>query len=298
MVPGIEQRHVTARDGTRIGYQVRGTGPAVVLANGLGGTYIAFRHLYELLGQRYRVVCWDYRGLYTTAAPADPHANTVAHQVEDLIDILDAEGIDRAVLCGWSMGVQVGFETWRQHRGRVAGYLAINGTSGKAFHTVLSSRLIGQVIPTLLQLVRAQADLVGRASQVVAGSDALIAALKRFGLVSGTIDTEVFRTIAAGFRTIDWRIYSDLLARLDQHDAADLLPSIAVPTTIVTGDRDIMTPPSTAERIHRAIPGSRLVVITGGTHYTPVEYPAVVCDELTRLLARVPGWGDDGAGRG
>jgi hypothetical protein len=33
-----------------------------------------------------------------------------------------------------------------------------------------------------------------------------------------------------------------------------------------------------------------MVVIRGGTHYTPVEYPAILHDELHRLLARVPGW--------
>src|SRR4029079_18878730 len=59
----LNQREVRARDGTRIGYQVRGEGPCVVLANGLGGTYITFKHLYETLGD-YKTICWDYRGLY------------------------------------------------------------------------------------------------------------------------------------------------------------------------------------------------------------------------------------------
>jgi pimeloyl-ACP methyl ester carboxylesterase len=146
------------------------------------------------------------------------------------------------------------------------------------------------IIPVLLRMVRAQADLVGRASRVVAGSDALIAAMKRFGMVSGTLDIDAFRDVAAGFKTIDWRIYTDLLERLDQHDAEEVLPRVAVPTTIVTGDRDILTPPAVAERMHRAIAGSRLVLIRGGTHYTPVEYPAIIADELHRLFARVPGW--------
>ena len=78
--------------------------------------------------------------------------------------------------------------------------------------------------------------------------------------------------------------------RLGEHDAEDVLARVHVPTSIVTGDRDIMTPPFTAERMHRAIGGSRLVVIRGGTHYTPVEFPAILQDELRRLLARVPGW--------
>lgn len=289
MIDGLVQRHVVAADGTRIGYQVRGEGPAIVLANGLGGTYLAFRYLYDALGA-YKTICWDYRGLYTSSAPADPRANTMAHQIADLTTILEAEAVDDFVIAGWSMGVQVALETVRRHRGRVKGIFAINGTYGRAFRTVMGSRLIGQTIPMLLRLVRAQARLVGFATKRVAGSDALIAAMKRVGLVSDTIDLEIFRAVAAGFQHIDWIIYSDLLARLDEHDAEDVLPTIDVPLTIVTGDRDLMTPPATAEHIHRAVPGSRLVVIRGGTHYTPVEYPGVLVDELGRLLDRVPGW--------
>lgn len=290
MVPGILQRHAVARDGTRIGYQVRGEGPCVVLANGLGGTYVTWKYLYEALGSGYRTICWDYRGLYSSDAPADPRANTVAHQVEDLVAILEQEQVIDFVIVGWSMGVQVAFETLRRHAARVRGMFAINGTYGRTFRTVMGSRLVGQTIPMLLRLVRAQAELVGRATKRVAGSSALIAAMKRVGLVSESIDMDVFRAVAASFVHVDWRIYSDLLSRLDEHDAEDVLPTIGVPVAIVTGDRDLMTPPATAEHMHRRIRGSRLVVIEGGTHYTPVEYPAILVDELGRLLDRVPGW--------
>lgn len=285
----VEQRHITARDGTRIGYQVRGHGPCVVLANGLGGTHVAFRYLYDALGD-YKTICWDYRGLYTSGAPADPAANTIGHQVADLEEILAVEGVTEFAIAGWSMGVQVAFETVKRHADRVTGVFAINGTYGRAFRTVMGSRLVGRTIPMLLRLVRAQAALAGRASKLVAGSDALITTMKRVGLVSPTIDVDIFRTVAAGFQTIDWVIYSDLLARLDEHDAEDVLETIRVPTTIVTGDKDLMTPPSTAEHIHRRIPHSRLVVIKGGTHYTPVEYPQILVDELGRWLDKIPRW--------
>ena len=291
MVPGVEQRHVVARDGTRIGYQVRGRGPAIVFANGLGGTFEAFRHLYAALpAEAYQVICWDYRGLYTSGPPAAADALDMGHHVDDLEDVLAAEKIDRAVHVGWSMGVQANFEYVKRAAARVAGLFIVNGTYGRPFRTVLSSRFVERVIPLLLRMVKAQAELVGRATRALAGSDALIAAMKRFGLVSQTIDLEVFRDVAKGFETVDWRIYSDLLHQLGQHDAEDALALVRVPTSIVTGDRDLMTPPVTAERIHRAIPGSRLVVIRGGTHYTPVEFPAILQDELRRLLARVPGW--------
>jgi pimeloyl-ACP methyl ester carboxylesterase len=285
----VDQRSVVARDGTRIGYQVRGEGPVVVLANGLGGTYVAFKYLYEALGD-YKVICWDYRGLYTSDAPRDPQANTIAHQVDDLIDILAQEHVGDFVLAGWSMGVQVGFETIRRHHARVKGMLVINGTYGKAFRTVMGSRVIGRVIPTLLKLIKAQASLSGRVTRMVVGYDGVYSAMKRFGLVSKTIDMEIFQTVARGFENIDWTIYSDLLARLDEHDAEDVLATIDVPVAIVTADKDLMTPPATAEHIHRLVRGSRLVMIEGGTHYTPVEYPAILVEELGRLLDRIPGW--------
>ncbi|MBP8809988.1 MAG: alpha/beta hydrolase [Kofleriaceae bacterium] len=293
MVPGLEQHWFIARDGARIGYQVRaGRGadaPAVLLANGLGGTFEAYRHVFAALPD-YRVVCWDYRGLFSSTPPPDPTALTVAHQVGDAIELCDRLGIDRAVVIGWSMGVQVGLELLRAHAHRVAGLLAINGTSGRPFRTLFGLEFIEKVIPTLLKIMRGQAALVGKAADKVAGSDALIAAMQRFGLVSKTLDVAAFRDVAAGFRTLDWRIYGDLLERLNQHDATDVLSTIAVPTAIVTGDKDVLTPPATAEALARAIVGARLRVIPGGTHYTPVEYPAIIKDELYRLLARVPGW--------
>lgn len=290
----VDQRSVVARDGTRLGYQVRGEGPVVVLANGLGGTYVAFKYLYEALAN-YKVICWDYRGLYTSGPAQDPKANTIAHQVGDLVDILAAEQVGDFVIVGWSMGVQVALETIRLHRERVKGLLVINGTYGKTFRTVMGSRILGRVIPTLLRLIRAQAGLAGRATRIVTGSDALINAMKRFGLVSPTIDMEVFRIVAAGFQQIDWAIYSDLLARLDEHDAEAVLPTLDVPVAIVTASGDLMTPPVTAEHMHRLIRGSRLVIIQGGTHYTPVEAPRVIVEELDRWLARIPGWQREGA---
>jgi pimeloyl-ACP methyl ester carboxylesterase len=301
MVPGLEHRRFVSFDGTEIAYQVRGSGPAIVLANGLGGMYEAFRHIYDALGMDYRILCWDYRGLYRSAAPGDPGTLTVPHQCLDLERLLEIEGIDRAVFVGWSMGVQVNFEFYRRHRDRVAGLVAINGTAGRPFDTVLSSRVIRHVIPVALRAVRAQHELVGRATRAAVGWEGLVAMMQRFGLVSHNLDVDAFREVAAGFKDMDWKIYSTFLQRLGEHDASDVLREIDAPTLLITGDRDILTPAFTAEKMHRAVFGSRLVVIEGGTHYTPVEYPRVIQEELRALLARVAGWAPanlDGGGAG
>jgi pimeloyl-ACP methyl ester carboxylesterase len=143
--------------------------------------------------------------------------------------------------------VQVGFESIRRMPPRVRGMVAINGTYGRAFQTVLGSRLVGKTIPMLLKIVKAQAAVAAFATKRLAGSNLLVNAMKRAGLVSQTIDVEIFRAVAAGFQTIDWAIYSDLLTRLDEHDAEEVLERVSVPVTIITGTRDLMTPPATAE---------------------------------------------------
>jgi pimeloyl-ACP methyl ester carboxylesterase len=290
MVPGLEHQRFKSFDGTEIAYQARGSGPVVVLANGLGGTYEAFRHVYSALGDRYRVLCWDYRGLYDSAPPSDHGTLTVRHQCDDLERLLDHEKVDRAIFVGWSMGVQVNFEFWRHRRDRMDGIIAINGTYGRPFDTAMSSRVVRYVIPTLLKAIKAQSDLVGKATRAVVGWRGLVTMAQRFGMVSKTLDTEAFRDVAEGFKRVDWSIYSELLRRLGEHDARDLLPTIDCPTLIITGDKDMITPPVTAARMHRSITGSRLVVIEGGTHYTPVEYPHVIQEEVVDFLGRVPGY--------
>jgi pimeloyl-ACP methyl ester carboxylesterase len=113
-------------------------------------------------------------------------------------------------------------------------------------------------------------------------------------MVSPTLDVDAFRDVAAGFVDADWANYRHLLARLGDHDAGDVLPRIDIPTLIVTGDRDIITPPFTADKVHRAVAGSRLVIIEGGTHYTPVEFPDVIQEEVLDFLGRIAGYEPDG----
>jgi pimeloyl-ACP methyl ester carboxylesterase len=122
------------------------------------------------------------------------------------------------------------------------------------------------------------------------GLRATVPALIRLGLVSPTVDRAAFADVVAAFAGMDWDIYLDTLHRLESHDAWDVLPTVDVPTLMIAGERDLLTPAATALRIHQAVPGSRLVSIAGGTHYTPVEYPGAIADAVLDLLARVPGW--------
>src|SRR5512138_2664709 len=129
----ITQGTVTARDGTSLATYSAGMpgSPVIVLANGLGGNIAAWRYLVEHFSPRFRVLSWDYRGLYKSGpAPEPADGYRMDRQIDDLADVLEAEEVDKAVFVGWSMGVQVLFEFWRNHPARFAGLVQINGAAG------------------------------------------------------------------------------------------------------------------------------------------------------------------------
>jgi pimeloyl-ACP methyl ester carboxylesterase len=80
-------------------------------------------------------------------------------------------------------------------------------------------------------------------------------------------------------------LVADLKAMRDRPDSTPLLPQISVPTLVVVGEQDPITPPAEAEAMAGAIPGARLVTISGASHLAPVERPDAVNQALADFLA-------------
>jgi pimeloyl-ACP methyl ester carboxylesterase len=107
---------------------------------------------------------------------------------------------------------------------------------------------------------------------------------KRIGLASATLDEELFRELAGSFVELDMSLYVRTLELLGEHDAWDVLPEVDVPTLVIAGDRDVMTPRRAAEAMVRKVPGAELMVVPGGTHYVAVEYPELVNLRIEKFL--------------
>lgn len=288
MIVDFKQTYFRSFDGTEIAYQTCGDpdakGMPLVLSNGLGGNFSTWAPVLERLSQSRRVITWDYRGLYGSRRPNTPNTLGPAMQVRDLEALLEHLGVERAIFCGWSMGVQVSFEAVRRMPKKVAGLVAINGVAGKPFATALSCGLLRKLIPTAINAMRKYAPLIGPLTRVGLRIPGLFPAMAKVGLV-GSVDVAMFTEFARGFAGLDFDLYGETLSALGEHDATDVLPRIKFPFTIVTGDRDVMTPVTTAEAMAKAVSHGRLRVLAGGTHYTPVEFPDEVAAEIERVIA-------------
>ena len=284
MPPPVEERRFVSFDGTEIAYQAVGQGRPILLCNGLGGAWEAWSHQIQYFRDRYRLLSWDYRGLYGSSLPADPNALRITDHARDGLHLLKEEGADRAAILGWSMGVQVGLEMFRAAPERVASLAMLNGGAGRPWDYVFNLNLVGRLLPPFLRGLRSMPrtieTVIGQATRIPDPGEWA----KRIGLAARTLDEQVVGEMVAKLRALDMDTFIRLLERMGEHDGWDLLPLIDVPTLIIVGSRDVFTPRSAAERMARRTRGSEIMVLPGATHYAALEYPEMVNLRLEKFL--------------
>lgn len=272
----VEEHRIRADDGTSLAYHVAGEGPAVLLCNGLGGSWRAWTHQIRYFQEHFRFISWDYRGLYRSGPPENGDALRVEDHVSDALLVMEAEGVEEAIIFGWSMGVQVSLELMRNHSERATHLVLMNGVAGNPYRSVMGLGKAGDLLPSVVRGIRAFPRLTEAVTRRVVGMPETIQWAKRLGLTARSVDEEIFSALAGSFADLDMSIYMRILELLAEHDALDVLDTIRVPTLVIAGDRDLMTPKRALEDIVRRVRGAEFMHVPGGTHYVAVEYPELV----------------------
>ena len=284
-LPVFDTFSVNSFDGTRLQCQRFGHGPLpVIVANGIGGTLLAWLPLLRALEDRCTFVSWDYRGLYGSAPPRDPAAVRITDNARDLAAVLDHEGIDQAVVFGWSLGVQVSIQAAADLGDRVRGLVLVNGTFGRIFETAFPSRWSGTVLPVLNRLVGRAGPAIAPLIGIAARQPWLLPMMEQLRLVDKHLDKEVFTALAAGFQGLDLTLYHRMLGEANEHDGEPLLGRITSPILMITGERDMMTPHSVTTTVKRRAPQTEVLMVPNGTHYSLIEYPGVVVPCVAAFL--------------
>lgn len=271
---------VRSRDGTSLTAYEAGRGrEAMVLCPGLGGNLLGWKHVLEGFQGVYRMITWDPRGTYFSAAPDDPSRITVPDHVDDLEAVMEALGVTRCVLGGWSMGVQIAITYIHRHPDRMPrALLLIHGHPGHLLRDVLDlppmEPVFRAALATLIPLSTCLQPVLGPLFR----RPETLPLLNRLGLVAAR--EGIFPEVLKAFSHMYFPRYLRMIEQLGRHSTEAWLGEIRCPTLITAGSRDVMTPPSVARRARERIPGARLVVFEGGTHYTKMEMP----DRMHRVL--------------
>ncbi|MDI3313128.1 MAG: alpha/beta hydrolase [Mycobacterium sp.] len=281
-------RWATSRDGTRLRvWDNEGSGVPVLISNGLGTPHHAWPAINRQT-DRYRVMTWDYRGLGGSDRPADESRISIADHADDLFAVLDHYGVDRAVVIGWSAGVNVAFEAALREPRRIAGVLAVAGVPGGTFEALLHP------LPRFLRpragrvgahLMRYLGPVLNRLGDGLPGTpehgfDLRGAPTLGLDLIHGDILLQVLRQ----FANHDWPWYSRLARAVGDHPPIDP-GAINMPVTYVAGTWDAITSAERMRAVSKQTPGSRYVELPA-THFVPLQFPERMSAELNSLIAR------------
>jgi 3-oxoadipate enol-lactonase len=180
---------------------------------------------------------------------------------------LDAAGIERAVVCGCSMGGYVAFELWRMARQRVAGLALANTRSGADTEPAADGRR------ALAARLRAEGNgfLVAEPPPLLASPSGEGA----WGFVQKVIADQPAESIAAAAEGMAAR-----------PDSTPDLGTIDVPTLVLTSDADELIPADVSLEMVAHIPDARAVVIQGAGHLSNLEDAAAFGSALDGFLDR------------
>jgi pimeloyl-ACP methyl ester carboxylesterase len=264
-------------DGTRIRFLTEGKGLPLVLCNGVLCSIGYWIHLRTFFKRRARVILWDYRGHGMSSPPRHLWNVTVGAHARDLLAVLDAAGVETAVLAGHSMGVQVILEFYRRHPERVAGLIPICGTYGYPLRTFYGTPWSGRVLKPMLKRGERFPEAVGRVLKPLFLSPLAVPLARLSGAVHWYLcPGEAMKVYFQHLSTLDVAVALRLVQAMVEHSAEDVLGSVAVPTLIVAGEQDPFTPVWVAEKMAAAIAGSELLVIPRGSHTALVEHPLLL----------------------
>jgi pimeloyl-ACP methyl ester carboxylesterase len=285
----VREGYAVARDGSPIYYRVLGPDPMpdtvpLVLSDGIGCDGYVWKYLERALPEDRRVVHWHYRGHGRTPEPRDRRRVSMADMADDLASVMDAAGLERAVLAGHSMGVQVCLETFRRHHERVAGLVLMCGSYGNPLRTFKGRRTLEAALPWISFSVNRAPRLIGAVWRNLVPTRIAFAIAARTEINRELVRLEDFMPYLEHIARVDLPLFVEMLAHAGRHSAKEILATIDVPTQIIAGERDGFTPRALSEEMHRLIQRSEMLIIEGGSHTAPIERPHLVNEAVSRFL--------------
>lgn len=236
--------------------------PALVFVNSLGTDLRSWDRVVARLGDRFSILRFDERGHGLSGLGEPPY--DLAVMAEDLTGLLDHYGIERAIVCGLSVGGMIALTLAAAHPDRVAGLILCD-----------TAHRIGT--PAFWQ---ARIDLIEREGLEALGDPLMARWFSEAFRAEKPAETAVWRTMVV---RQDLAGYVGTCAAIRDGDLEEAARGLRVPTLCLVGSDDGATPPDLVRSLADLIPNAGFAVIDGVGHIPCVEAPDVLVAHLLRF---------------
>ncbi len=218
----------------------------------------------------YYCVTYDIRGLGSSSVGDGQY--TMESYVDDLLEIISELKLTKPVLCGLSMG----------------GYMAFRAIerSQDTFGALILSDTRAEADSDEGKLIRASKIKQINEEGIEAFVDSFVPTCFAHDTIVNRSD--LFQSVLNKCKTNDpIGVKGALIAMLSRTDTTNYLSNISIPTLIIVGENDALTPPAVMKSLNESIPNSKFVVISDSGHMTPIEKPEAVNEAISDFMKKL-----------
>ncbi|OFZ13798.1 MAG: alpha/beta hydrolase [Bdellovibrionales bacterium RBG_16_40_8] len=275
-------------DGTRIYYEIHGQGEPLVFAYGIGCLINHWRHQIKYFSQRFQTIVLDYRAHHKSEMPANHENLKIDALARDLHSLMDHLQISQAGFLGHSFGTQVLLRAYDIGPQYFHNLIFVNGFASNPIAGMFGNEIAEKIFRSMkygFDLAPETLSYIWQKSVNNPLAIQLTALLGGFNInLTHLKDIEIY---LKGIAAMDLEAFLAMFQSMMDYDGSPVFDRITVPTLIIGGKKDSVTPQKHQEEMNLKIRKSQLLLVPYGSHCTQLDMPDFVNLRIDKFLTSI-----------
>jgi pimeloyl-ACP methyl ester carboxylesterase len=261
-------------DGLEVYFETRGSGEPIVFIYGIACLMNHWHHQMDYFSKSYKTICVDMRGHNKTPRPSSNDNLSINAIAKDLVTLLEKLSISKAHFIGHSFGCQVLFETYKIKPDLFSSIVLINGFASNPIENMFGIGVVEKIFHFINNRFKKDPDLwkslwkSGIESPFILPLTALTGG---FNIkLTSLKDIQIY---TRGVANMDLGVFLKLFEEMMLFNGDDILSQITVPTLIISGENDRVTPKSFQLELAQKIKKAEMQQVPYGSHCTQLDFP-------------------------
>lgn len=277
-------------DGTRIYYEVRGEGPPIVFIYGIVCLINHWRYQLDYFANKnYQTIILDFRGHHFSEIPENKKNLSIDALAQDVICLCEHLQIEKALFAGHSFGNEVLLQTYLKKPELVIGAAFVSAFFSNPFNSIINHETLKEIFIYVKKAYNKAPHLTtklwkaGITNPISVWLSSLVGG---FNLKETSLhDIEIY---SQGVANIDVRVFITLFEELTQHNSMDLLKEFNVPSLLLAGEKDSLTPSYMQQQIKNLLPECDLHIMPNASHCMQLDFPVTTNHLMEDFFKKIP----------